>query len=329
MEGRSGAVFRRSKKAPFNELPNGVAPDQEARPASGILDEWLQDMPIRLERLKYLLPELELDRSRQSLCDIEGVVLQRYAGISDVYTEADLERVELLVRYLGESYRSIAGGTWEFAEVDGAPPRFLLQPDVPVAEPVNPLGLIVMAADRRSGDVFTQFHDELRDAAQRRAREEPGWTPRRIRIPGLDLPENVQTPELIAWLQDMDATLRQWGTRYDAGGPWDYSLQSLDRLEQLIRTEVHLEPKGVGGDRFLIDGAVRYVGETLLRHGGGEWVYRPGTPENNYFRGRPYVSREDGRGEALFVIPIVQIRQLLRKGPELTLHSAVTEDYLP
>ncbi len=285
--------------------------DEPASETDTALREWLTSMPLRLERLRYLLPRLTLHFSRESVADVERVVLGNFGDLRDVHDLANRERVELLVRYLGETYRRLAGGTWQLSDGKAAPQRFVLQPDVP-AEPIDLLQLIVVALDRKSGKVFEQEYDRLREAAAVRAREDPGWTPRRIRIPGLDLPETPETPELKEWLLSMEPALRDWRKQFEAWGPWDSSPESLVRLQGLLLAELKLDEDRVVGDQFLLDGAVRYLGETLIRQAGGHWVYKGTSPDPvRYFRGRPYVLRENEVGEARHVIPVDEVTRLL------------------
>ncbi len=133
----------------------------------------------------------------------------------------------------------------------------------------------------------------------------------------VDVPESSQTPELLGWLQSMDHALGQWRERNAAWGPWDYSAESLDRVQERVLHELHIEDGVVTGDPSFLDGTVRYIGETMLRHGGGEWVYHGTEPDpHNPYRGRPFVQHARGRTSLYVVVPRLAIRRLLRKGPD-------------
>ncbi len=94
---------------------------------------------------------------------------------------------------------------------------------------------------------------------------------------------DVQT---LTWREDVHNKLADL---HDAkalvGFPFDYTPASLDPLARFVLQQIapdHVDP----GDP-LIDGLVAYVGETLMRIGGGRWVWSGG---------RAVVRFDDGLG---------------------------------
>jgi hypothetical protein len=105
----------------------------------------------------------------------------------------------------------------------------------------------------------------------------------RIRPAGTSDDADVQT---LTWREDVQyklAGLRH--TKAFAGLPLDYTPASLDPLARFVLQQI--EPDDVDGGDPLIDGLVAYVGETLMRIGGGRWVWSGG---------RAVVRFDDGLG---------------------------------
>jgi hypothetical protein len=72
------------------------------------------------------------------------------------------------------------------------------------------------------------------------------------------------------WMSDMDGELAAWRPSWA-----DFSLESLGMVEQLVldRFASWDAVQAAAGESFVV-GAVRYVGETLIRNAPGHWGYR-------------------------------------------------------
>jgi hypothetical protein len=77
------------------------------------------------------------------------------------------------------------------------------------------------------------------------------------------------------WLSDMNDALNEWRARFlPADFPFDFSLGSLNALEQLVLDRfADWSAVQAGSDDPFVVGAVRYLGETLIRNGPGHWGY--------------------------------------------------------
>lgn len=97
----------------------------------------------------------------------------------------------------------------------------------------------------------------------------------------------------------------------------DYSRESLNQLEQyMLDRWPTYEDFEADNDTDFIDGAVRYIGETLLRACGGGWHY---TDDPEFiFSGRPYVKLDtlDGTPGSPFNLITALLHR--RTGGELT-----------
>ncbi|MGW6916343.1 hypothetical protein ACWGB8_21340 [Kitasatospora sp. NPDC054939] len=82
---------------------------------------------------------------------------------------------------------------------------------------------------------------------------------------------------LDAWLAAMDTALRDWRAAHlPADFPYDRTPDSLTALAELLLAR-HDGPEVLDADPLADDflqGAIRYIGETALRHGPCRWTYR-------------------------------------------------------
>jgi hypothetical protein len=105
----------------------------------------------------------------------------------------------------------------------------------------------------------------------------------RIRPAGAGDDADVQT---LTWRGDVQYKLAELHhTKAFAGFPFDYTPASLDPLARFVLQQI--EPDDVDAGDPVIDGLVAYVGETLMRIGGGRWVWSAG---------RAVVRFDDGLG---------------------------------
>lgn len=86
------------------------------------------------------------------------------------------------------------------------------------------------------------------------------------------------TDLLDRWLSDMEAELHRWCVRFrPEGSSFDFSVKSLDALEHLVleRFADWAAVQAAADDPFVV-GAVRYLGETLIRNGSAHWAHPDG-----------------------------------------------------
>jgi hypothetical protein len=78
--------------------------------------------------------------------------------------------------------------------------------------------------------------------------------------------------ELDLWLAERQAGFPAWAATYGPGLDWNFSVDSLDRLEEVLRRSVASATDLTdGGHRHFSDGASWYLGEVLRRGLGGFW----------------------------------------------------------
>ncbi|MFE1752915.1 hypothetical protein [Streptomyces anandii] len=105
----------------------------------------------------------------------------------------------------------------------------------------------------------------------------------------IDSPEWSDNPRLNGWLAAQREAFPAWAR--EAGGEWDFSPASLDRLEALVRGRFgsYEEADAASGDPFMTV-AAWYVGEVQVREFGAVWKCAPVPGPGHYARTRPLVT---------------------------------------
>jgi len=225
------------------------------------LTEWLDLAEARIQLMEDAV-RFVTDQSADSLAALQN----------ELDSLDDEERLGAAA-YLGESLLAAANGEWGWEATSNQP---IVVPDPTLGlRPVSPIDEIEDAAGELDG----------RLAALHRT-----WTaaagPR---------PES----ELTAWLARQDSGFPAWAAAYGPGLDWDFSVDSLDQLEEVLRRSVASATDLTdGGHRYFSDGASWYLGEVLRRGLGGFW-------EN----GVKYVNlRKVGPGHAK-IIPVLALKR--------------------
>ncbi|MFE5241044.1 MULTISPECIES: hypothetical protein [unclassified Streptomyces] len=90
-------------------------------------------------------------------------------------------------------------------------------------------------------------------------------------------------PELVEWLSGREAAFESWATALGPLERWDFSAESLDDLEEVVRRRFpSLDDVGAAKDGEFVQGATWYVGEAIRRsfaacgtHDPLVWMYDP------------------------------------------------------
>lgn len=287
-----------------------------------VLDAWVSDASALLPTIiDFRLPrsvegrDFRKDYSPESLADLEGFVLAVFPSRPD-YADADVQSMVLdLMRYVGEVFLRAAGGAWDYEPEHAQSGLPYISFDGPNGEltggRIDLFMLLDQTIELRSGsnlaDALARIVENFGDAGPFRSSSV------------FELPEETveEGSPLDVFLQAMPEELAAWTGAVP--GEWDMSLDSLDRLGELLLQryatkqdydERHLED-------FLL-GAVRYLGETTRHLGAGEWAYAPmieydgtatGTPTENLF----FVRRQSTYGHDIRINPIRLMRVVIRK----------------
>ena len=145
--------------------------------------------------------------------------------------------------YLGEALLRTGGGSWAWND-DPESSSY----DLPLVRPdgelefrqISPLDLIAAAARTRSSIEFVSVHAALERAVADRKAVEPSWNPTKELTPGVDdILDSRPSEFLIGWLAEREAAFPRWIADYAGGsGTWDFSPESLDTLEALVRSTI-------------------------------------------------------------------------------------------
>jgi hypothetical protein len=95
-------------------------------------------------------------------------------------------------------------------------------------------------------------------------------------------------PVLNEWLATQRAAFPEWAERH--GGVWDFRIESVDRLEELIRaTFSSYEAARAQEDSAFILVAAWYLGEVHNRTCGTVWQLHPDAPKYPPYKVQPFV----------------------------------------
>jgi len=200
--------------------------------------------------------------------------------------------------YLGEALLRTGGGSWAWND-DPESSSY----DLPLVRPdgelefrqISPLDLIAAAARTRSSIEFVSVHAALERAVADRKAVEPSWNPTKELTPGVDdILDSRPSEFLIGWLAEREAAFPRWIADYAGGsGTWDFSPESLDTLEALVRSTIpSFDDLAKPEYADFAQGAAWYFGQVMHLVMGGQWCYNPGEIDRlNPWRGRPYIQQ--------------------------------------
>ncbi|OYD07740.1 hypothetical protein [Paludifilum halophilum] len=126
---------------------------------------WLMEMEDVLDRFIEEMPNgLDLDYSPQSLIRLEEWILNQYPTVGNILKEHEKEKLDSLVRYVGQVYRKELAGKW-MIQLDhpkkdpfyGLPVVYFPGKNV---DEISPHQEVITCVDRRRGDfLYTMFHN--------------------------------------------------------------------------------------------------------------------------------------------------------------------------
>ncbi|MEV0650785.1 hypothetical protein AB0I28_36575 [Phytomonospora sp. NPDC050363] len=288
--------------------------------ATGPLGGWHEQLFFVL----MVLEDMELrdtgfpfDYSRESLAELEKHLVGALGDAGQLSLTRHRALVEGTVAYLGEALMRVAGGAWAWSEtpVEGFPggaPIVTADPALGL-EPVTPVLLLRRAFEVRDAARFTEAHDRLLGAVEEKKRADPSWRPAKEPTDA-DQPDPDSAP-LARWLADRAAAFGDWTAAYSPDGNWDFSPDSLTRLQELVRRETPTkEELKDPANRVFRDGAAWYLGEVLRRNVGGRWNLNPDLGGDD----QPYL---EALGPARHKsLPVVALRISLRRDGYLRQH---------
>jgi hypothetical protein len=282
-------------------------------PISGSTEGWLEGMSPRLGWLEdfSLPPGFRFDYSRGSLAELEVIVLQRFSDADEVADDEIRNFVEGIVAYLGEAFLRVAGGWWSWDDDPDSTSlgNLVVHFDAELGiAPLSLMTLLIRSVTRRSGNEFSEVHARLEQAVEERRVKDPMWEPTKLHTPGVDPVEPPPPSEFLeAWLTERERAFPRWAAAHADAGTWDFSPESLDALEALLRHTLRspadlATPEG----RELAEQSAWYLGEVMICVKGGRWHYIPGEPHPVIPAvGRPHIRQPSPDGDV--VVPIITV----------------------
>lgn len=317
------------KRRPGGDEPTGPREDDAPVPASfELFETWVEEMDPKLAGFEMFgLPEQWSAKhyTRAALVELQDVMRDRLDGPEQVTDGTEVAFVDGAIRYVGETLIRQVGGRWVF---QGGRPQLVLDvPDVTEDDPVDVRGVLQNVLRYRDEDVLGRLFDIHRAAADEEGATGPAFAAQK--------PDVDPRSRLGQWLASMDEAIEAW--RQGPAAPaerWDGSVASLEllgpwMLETFGTTDPDVLEEG-SDQRTAFVGACRYLGETVRRHGGGQWVYPEGpTARGNPYAGRPFVDREDPEnGETTGTVSVeIALRSVVAKQDSALLQKNI-EIYL-
>jgi hypothetical protein len=140
----------------------------------------------------------------------------------------------------------------------------------------------------------------------------------------------ADNPRLNRWLERQRADFPAWAQ--ETGQHWDFTVESLDRLEELLRKRfASWEEVHAAQDDPAVAVPAWYLGEVQNRHYGTSWYCNPVIPDHPDQEGRPFVQApagEEGQYEddiPPLCNPFSEIRGLFVRSPDEHLRDIVTQ----
>ncbi|MGP8300257.1 hypothetical protein ACTPOK_20470 [Streptomyces inhibens] len=256
------------------------------------LHDWLEELETISEDMEW--PHPERDFTPCSLAGVEAELLEDHHRDTPA---SDDDSFHAYPAYLGEVLLRLAGGRWGW-HADPA----LRSDGTAVIIPDPALGLDAIAPRlvahhairARTGREFTALCERVREAVQAYRTEHPGWEPVRGEIP--ERPDWGDNPRLNTWLAEREAAFPAWAE--EAGGEemWDFSAESLDRLEALVREMFSTYQDMIAReDEPFVVGAAWYYGEVQVRLCGAVWQCRPEAEDD--LPDDPFLVKGEGEGK--------------------------------
>lgn len=269
------------------------------------LDWWLDRINLLIDMMGDvdLGGAIALDYSAASLSALEAAARDRLADPAEALYDDQQSFTASVVAYLGEALMRVGGGRWDWAveaPADATVSDPLLrqrltehrwridsagEPDAggfPIIRPdpatglevLSPTHLLLEALSSDGGAVWATAYEHWKQVVQEYAAAHSGWTP--TKEPTLaDGLFTAPPPSAVLddWLARREQHFPDWAE--SAGGTWDYSPDSINRLAALVlrvtpTAEVFRDPANAD----FVEGASYYLGEMLRRGYPSRWVYR-------------------------------------------------------
>ncbi|BBZ64626.1 hypothetical protein MINS_00550 [Mycolicibacterium insubricum] len=277
--------------------------------------DWTGGIPFALETLvddKDPDP-ITFDFSAESLTRLLAEVRLVMRDAADVLDTDDPEHRRGVLAYLGETFALVCGGSWDWDDEPGFAERGLPAVTDPVTlasiastyfgfddnpagtpagipvvlsdaalglAPVSPVHLLLAGVTDRDTDLWRDTYQELAGFVAGYSAAHPEWAPKQTDTPNMGEGPSIPgpSPVLNSWLMKWQNEFPSWAQRHP--GEWDFSAESMDRLDELILGRVSDAASFAAAEnRDLVEGACWYLGEGLIRRGAdnglpSRWVYR-------------------------------------------------------
>ena len=267
------------------------------------LDWWLDRINLLIDMMGDvdLGGAIALDYSAASLTALEAAARDRLVDPAEALYDDQQSFTASVVGYLGEVLMRVGGGRWDWAAEVPADVRVsdpllrqrlsehrwridsagepgaggfpIIRPDPATGLAVlSPTHLLLEGLASDGGAVWVTTYEHWKQVVQEYAAAHSGWVPFKEHTLADGFTAPPPSAVLDDWLARMEERFPDWAE--SAGGNWDYSPDSINRLAALVlrvtpTAEVFRDPASAD----FVEGASYYLGEMLRRGCPSRWVY--------------------------------------------------------
>jgi hypothetical protein len=295
------------------------------------LDWWLDRINLLIDMMGDvdLGGAIALDYSPASLSALEAAARDRLADPAEALYDDQQSFTASVVAYLGEALMRVGGGRWDWALESRAAPadarvsdpllrqrlsehRWRIdsagEPDAggfPIIRPdpasglevLSPTHLLLEGLASDGGAVWVSAYEHWKQAVQEYAAAHSGWIPfKEHTLADGFFTAPPPSAVLDDWLARMEQRFPDWAA--GAGGNWDYSPDSINRLIALVlRVTPTAEALRDAANADFVEGASYYLGEILRRGCPSRWVYREFRDEGDPVTANFKIQLNDDEGD--------------------------------
>ncbi|WP_309132688.1 hypothetical protein [Brevibacterium sp.] len=253
----------------------------------------LADLPESFQQEDGTQAPFPKDLSPKSLPMIEHFVLSKFSTPAEVVAEENRRFVEGLIRYLGETYLRAVGGAWDHDESTGNGLPFI-RPDSAEGplrgEPIPLVAVVLTAVDQRTGGIFGAVLDKALAGFGESRTPERACTGLALGLLNAENSSKEEVEFLSRFIGTVEPGIAAWTRDQADPTAWSFDRDSLVRLGKQLSVRYDSPAEMMVDDEVsYVGGAMRFIGETIRRHGVGQWRYGSGVESDDPRHKQPFI----------------------------------------
>ncbi len=253
----------------------------------------LADLPESFQQEDGTQAPFPKDLSPQSLPMIEHFVLSKFSTTAEVVAEENRRFVEGLIRYLGETCLRAVGGAWDHDETTGNGLPFI-RPDSEEGplrgEPIPLVAVVLTAVEQRNGGIFTAVLNQALAGFGDSGKPRRACTGLALGLLNANNSSKDEVEFLSRFIGTVEPGIAAWTKEQADPTLWSFDRESLERLGRQLSVRYEARDEMMAEDEIsFVGGAMRFIGETIRRHGGGQWRYGAEVESDDPRYQQPYI----------------------------------------